>query len=145
MEELTEICTQWEDGCEPYRAHETDAGADLRAKERAYVHRGGVTMVRTGVAVSIPRGYVGLLFARSSMAKRGLMLANGVGVIDAGYHGEIMAPFTAVFDHGASIASGERVAQLVIVPCATPMFARVDGFAELTERGAGGFGSTGAM
>lgn len=142
---MNEICNgQFEDGMEPRRMHPGDAGADLRAKERAYVAHGGVIMVHTGVKVDIPHGYVGLLFARSSLAKRGLMMANGVGVIDSGYHGEICVPLTSVFDYGASIAEGERIAQLVFVPCAMPEFKQVDDFGH-SDRGDGGFGSTGAM
>lgn len=141
---MKKVCKgQFEEGMEPKRMHYGDAGADLRSKERAYVAHGGVVMVHTGVKVDIPYGYVGLLFARSSMAKRGLMMANGVGVIDSGYHGEICVPFTSVFDHGASIAKGERIAQLVFVPCEMPEFEQVDDLGH-SERGDDGFGSTGA-
>lgn len=127
----------------PVRAHMHDAGADLRASEWHFIGSGQFATVPTGVRVSIPEGCFGLLAARSSLCKRGLMMANGVGVIDSGYHGEICVPFTSVFDHGASIAKGERVAQLVFVPCEMPEFEQVDDLGH-SDRGDDGFGSTGA-
>lgn len=142
MNELTSICMAWPDGFEPSRAHASDAGIDLRARHGARIFKYKIAMVGTGVRVSIPHGYVGLLFARSSLCKKNLMLANGVGVIDSGYTGEIMVPLVRT-EYGDDVREGERIAQLVIVPCALPKIVRVDEFAN-TERGAGGFGSTGA-
>ena len=101
-------------------------------------------MVGTNVRVEIPQGFAGLLFARSSLSRLGLMLANGVGVIDHGYTGEVMVPLVNVGRDPVSVRKGERIAQLVIVPCLFPDFIWVDKLDE-TERGAGGFGSTGAM
>lgn len=121
------------------------AGADLYAclTERVEIQPGQTVMIPTGLAMEIPTGHAGLIFARSSMgAKRGLAPANKVGVIDADYRGEFMV---ALHNHSLQaqvVEPGERVAQLVIVPVVTPGFALVD---ELTDtvRGAGGFGSTG--
>lgn len=141
-----EIKTACQAGNMPERKHPFDAGADLRADldgARRTVLPRTVAFINTGVRCEIPEGYVGFVFARSSMAGRGLMLANGVGVIDSGYHGEICVPFTSVFDHGASIAKGERVAQLVFVPCEMPEFEQVEDLGH-SERGDDGFGSTGA-
>ena len=93
--------------------------------------------------MEIPRGYAGLVFARSSMgAKRGLAPANKVGVIDSDYRGELRV---VLYNHSGetqSIEPGERVAQLLIVPVFTPGFQETEKLSE-TDRGAGGFGSTG--
>mgnify|MGYP004682995887 FL=1 len=134
----------WEGGFDPLRAHEWDAGADLRAASSADIEPKRVVMVGTNVRVEIPQGFAGLLFARSSLSRLGLMLANGVGVIDHGYTGEVMVPLVNVGRDPVSVRKGERIAQLVIVPCLFPDFIWVDKLDE-TERGAGGFGSTGAM
>ena len=121
------------------------AGADLYACLDADVTIGpGETVfVPTGLAMEIPKGCAGLIYARSSMgAKRGLAPANKVGVIDSDYRGQIMV---ALHNHGKvsqTVSYGERIAQLVITPVFTPGFAEA---AELedTRRGIGGFGSTG--
>lgn len=134
----------WKGGFDPLRAHEWDAGADLRAAASASVEPQHVVMVGTNVRVEIPQGFVGLLFARSSLSRLGLMLANGVGVIDHGYTGEVMVPLANVGRCPVAVRKGERIAQLVIVPCLFPDFILVDKLDE-TERGAGCFGSTGAM
>lgn len=127
----------------PHRAHPTDAGLDLTVTEAVKVRRGDVTLAPTGVSVAIPAGHVGLLFARSSLAvKHGVHLANGVGVIDADYRGQIMVPLTTT-GNITRIPAGTRIAQLVIVPIATPTVQVVDTL-DNTGRGEGGFGSTGA-
>ena len=121
------------------------AGADLYALTHGPVEiaPGGTALIRTGVAVAIPQGYMGLIFARSGLAaKQGLAPANKVGVIDADYRGELI-----VFLHNHSgqprtIEDGERIAQMVITPCFTAQFQTVDELDE-TQRGSGGFGSTG--
>ena len=121
------------------------AGADLYAclDVSVEIQPSQTVMIPTGLAMEIPSGHAGLIFARSSMgAKRGLAPANKVGVIDADYRGEFMV---ALHNHSQQLQTvdpGERVAQLVIVPVVTPGFAEVE---ELTDtvRGAGGFGSTG--
>ena len=127
----------------PKRAHRWDAGLDLAANEDAVVPPHGWESVGTGVHVGIPQGTVGLLFPRSSMGfKRGLGFINSVGVIDSGYTGEVRA---CVHNHRGElqrIRRGERIAQLVVVPVALLEPLEVDALGE-TERGDGGFGSTG--
>lgn len=122
------------------------AGADLHAlcnEGSVTVEAGKTVLVHTGVAMAIPEGYVGLVYARSGMAsKRGLAPANKVGVIDSDYRGEIMV---ALHNHGdapQTIESGDRIAQLVIAPVVTAAFEETDDLDD-TDRGAGGFGSTG--
>lgn len=131
-----------EDAEKPTRAHDGDAGLDLRAVH-TYVIEEGITKVRTGIGVEIPYGYVGLLFIRSSIAtKRGLELANSVGVIDAHYRGELIVALKNEGNEPVTIRKGERIAQLVISPILLPTVEVVDELSE-TERGEGGFGSTG--
>ena len=100
-------------------------------------------MIPLGFAMAIPAGWVGLTFARSGLAsKRDLAPANKVGVIDADYRGEWFIPLHNHGEQPRTVEPGERIAQLVIVPCMTAAFFEVDSLDE-TERGAGGFGSTG--
>lgn len=121
------------------------AGADLcvLTDGPVTIRPGESVMLHTGLAFAIPEGYVGLVCARSSMgAKRGLAPANKVGVIDSDYRGEVMI---CLHNHGALsqvVEDGERVAQLVVVPCMAAQFAQADEL-DGTRRGAGGFGSTG--
>ncbi len=123
------------------------AGADLYALLDAplAIAVGETVLVRTGVAVALPEGTVGLICARSGLAtKRGLAPANKVGVIDADYRGELMV---ALHNHGtapATVEPFERIAQLVIVPYITAEFAECESLDD-TARGAGGFGSTGVL
>lgn len=139
-----EIKTVAEWGFEPNRQHEFDAGADLCASQTVGVYINETEMVPTGVRVEIPEGYVGLLFARSSLCKSGLVMANGVGVIDSGYTGEIMVPLvnTNTNHRMICVRKDQRIAQLVVVKVELPRFVMVDKLGE-TERGEGGFGSTG--
>ena len=121
------------------------AGADLYAclDESLVINPGESVFVPTGLAMEIPRGYAGLIYARSGLAcKRDLAPANKVGVIDSDYRGEFIV---VLHNHGnqpQEITHGERIAQLVITPVLTPGFVNSD---ELTDtvRSAGGFGSTG--
>lgn len=122
------------------------AGADLYALPEGdpiVIAPGQTAFIHTGLSMAIPEGYVGLNFARSGLAaKRGLAPANKVGVIDSDYRGELMV---ALHNHGdtpQTIEPGDRVAQFVIVPVITARFTEVDSLDE-TERGSGGFGSTG--
>ena len=121
------------------------AGADLYAclEGAITIAPGETVFVPTGIAMEVPRGCAGLVFARSSLgAKRGLAPANKVGVIDSDYRGEF---FVALHNHGKlpqEIAHGERIAQLLIVPVFTPGFVEVSELSD-TQRGSGGFGSTG--
>lgn len=139
MREIETVCAE---DMKPTRSHEHDAGADLRASEGAFIGSGRFATVPTGVRVSIPKGCVGLLAARSSLCNRGLLMANGVGIIDAGFTGEIKVPLYNAGNTPSNVLAGERIAQLVILPCELPTFRRVDEL-EDTERGDGGFGSTG--
>lgn len=121
------------------------AGADLCAlAEKPLVIKPGETvMVHTGIAVEVPQGYAALIFARSGLAsKRGLAPANKVGVVDSDYRGEVMV---ALHNHSGmeqTVEQGERVAQLVIVPYLRAEFTETEALSQ-TQRGEGGFGSTG--
>lgn len=121
------------------------AGADLYACEggEVTVNPGETKIIHTGLALEIPEGYAGLIYARSGIAtKRGLAPANKVGVIDADYRGEIMV---SLYNHSSqpqTIADGERIAQLVITPFLTAEFNETQQLSD-TVRGDGGFGSTG--
>ena len=121
------------------------AGADLYAclEHDVTIAPGETAFVPTGLAMELPRGYAGLIYARSGLAcKRGLAPANKVGVIDADYRGEILVALT---NHGAepqTISGGERIAQLVVTPVLIPEYIEVENLSE-TSRGEGGFGSTG--
>ena len=125
----------------PTRARPGDAGLDLYAAEDVVFFGNVSRSVPFGFALEIPEGYCGLLFVRSSLAtKHGICLANGVGLIDSGYRGELIA--TLVSRYQCNISKGARVAQLVIMPyCCVD----VEVVSELapSERGEGGFGSTG--
>lgn len=122
------------------------AGADLYALLDADVtiRPGETVLIRTGIAMELPAGYAGFVYARSGLAsKRGLAPANKVGVIDSDYRGEVLV---ALHNHGTeaqTVAPGERIAQLVIAPYVTAEFDAAEELSE-TARGAGGFGSTGA-
>ena len=125
----------------PIRATDGAAGWDLSAVSRKYVNPESIlnmVQYRTGIAVEIPSGYVGLLFPRSSCYKKELSLMNSVGVIDSDYRGEISFIYKGVELYG----QGDRIGQLVIVPCPDVELVEVDELSK-TERGEGGFGSTG--
>ena len=99
--------------------------------------------VPTGIAVAIPEGYVGIMAVRSSMgAKHGINLANGIGVIDSDYRGQLHVTLHNTTEQPYTVRSGDRVAQLMVMPVARPTIQVVDTLPE-TERGTGGFGSTG--
>lgn len=130
----------------PKYGTEFAAGADLYActdAEAVTLAPGETKLIRTGIALEIPAGYAGFVFARSGLAsKRGLAPANKVGVIDSDYRGELMV---ALHNHSGipqSVENGERIAQLVILPYLAVDFIESDTLDD-TERGAGGFGSTG--
>lgn len=129
----------------PIYGSEYAAGADLYAciDNTVIIAPGETLLIKTGLAVEIPVGFAGLIYARSGLAtKKGLAPANKVGVIDSDYRGEIMVALHNHSNSQATVESGERIAQLVVTP-----FLRVD-FIESEEltgttRGTGGFGSTG--
>lgn len=124
----------------PVRAHGTDAGADLRSPIDAIVPARGSRVIDTGVHVQLPHGYVGMLKSKS-----GLNIKHGItseGVIDEGYTGSIKAKLYNHMDEPYNIARGDKITQLVILPCKYVHFDLVDDL-EDSERGDGGFGSTG--
>ena len=115
----------------PTRATEGSAGYDLaayipkRTRQVKFVQLRGLTVIRTGVSVAIPTGYVGLVYVRSSLGARGLMLTHGTGVIDSDYRGEIILKLTS-YQGTIEINHGDRIAQLVIVPIFTPELEQVE-------------------
>ena len=129
----------------PTYGTEHSAGADLYVclEQPVVIQPGNTEFLPTGLSISVPNGYAGLIFARSSLgAKRGLAPANKVGVIDSDYRGPVMV---ALHNHGAvpqTVEPGERVAQLLVVPVLAPEMELVAELDE-TDRGNGGFGSTG--
>ena len=129
----------------PVFGSEFAAGADLRAclDGDLTIAPGQTALIHTGLALEIPAGYAGLVYARSGLAsKRGLAPANKVGVIDADYRGEVMV---ALHNHAAesqTVGHGERIAQLVVAPFLAVDYEEADELTD-TARGAGGFGSTG--
>ncbi len=125
----------------PTRAHATDAGLDLYARESVTIPAGGSGIFDTGVHISLPHGTVGMLKSKSGLNVKKNLLCEGV--IDEGYTGPIVAK---VYNHGqqdVTIEAGMKLVQLVILPILTPELELVDSL-EDTARGDGGFGSTGA-
>ena len=123
------------------------AGADLYSREgkAVTVETHQTVFIHTGIAIEIPDGLVGLVYARSGLAsKRSLAPANKVGVIDCDYRGEIIVSLHNHSDEPQTIEDKERVAQLVLTPCFVADFEEVDALSD-TERGQGGFGSTGKL
>ena len=121
------------------------AGADLYACLEAPVtiEPGEIYWVPTGIALEVPAGCAGLIYARSSMGtKRGLAPANKVGVVDSDYRGEIKVVLLNHSKVPQTLAPGERIAQFVITPVLTPSYEEVEDLTD-TDRGTGGFGSTG--
>lgn len=121
------------------------AGIDLKCGVRQKQFKSGSTeVIRTGISVAIPEGHVGILASRSGIGvKKGLSVAQGVGVIDSDYRGEVLVPLFNRNMHNELIKFGDRIAQLLIVPVIQPEIVMVDELDE-TERGEGGFGSTGS-
>lgn len=130
----------------PYRQHDGDAGADLEVPIPYIIYPHETILVKTGYTpqvFDIPGGSVGLVFARSSLHKKGLILANGVGVIDSGYEGEVLVPLYNLTDSPVVLEEHERIAQIAVL--------RLDNLSELYDepakssrrRGKSGFGSTG--
>jgi len=124
----------------PRRANPTDAGADLMSTQELEIYPGEQKLVDTGVAVKIPQGYAGFVFNRSSQGKKGITIPHSVGVIDADYRGNIKVILKNLGEDPYKIERGDRIAQLVVVPVALCDF---EDIWNDTERGTGGFGSTG--
>ncbi len=128
----------------PVRAHTWDAGLDLVAVEAVHLEPGGRAVVPTGIAVAIPPGWAGLVVPRSGLARRqGITLTNSPGLIDAGYRGEVQVLVINHDEAAHTIAVGERIAQLVVVPVLVRDALEVDELPDSDGRGAGGFGSSG--
>lgn len=125
----------------PQYAKEFDAAMDLTAID--YKEENDQVVYRTGLAVEIPPGFVGLIFPRSSISKYDLELTNGVGVIDAGFRGEITFKFRKTKPFGAFYYPGHRIGQLLIIPFPKVELEEVLALSD-SERGDGGFGSSGA-
>lgn len=139
----------------PAKAHASDAGFDLTATS-CHIDDYGAMVYGTGIAMEIPDGYVGLVFPRSSIAKKDIVLSNCVGVIDSGYRGEVMAKFkpTNFFKEynnrrgiccpidGSIYGIGDRIAQIIIMPIPEVEFDVVSTLSD-SDRGNGGYGSTG--
>ena len=121
------------------------AGADLYVcmEEPVTIAPGDTAFLSTGIAIAVPEGYAGLVFARSGLGcKRGLAPANKVGVIDSDYRGEVRVALHNHSGQSQTVEDGERIAQLVVVPVLAPELVETEELDD-TERGAGGFGSTG--
>lgn len=129
---------------QPCRAHEGDAGADLRSANNYKIRPHTAELIDTGIKVAIPFGYFGMVVSRSGHGKHRISLANRVGVIDATYRGNIFVRLENLSDEEFVIKTYDRIAQLIIVPCLLPEFILSD-FLDETERGEGGFGSTGVQ
>lgn len=127
----------------PKKAHEQDAGFDLVAVSKEEVDEGNYGFIEydIGIGLEIPEGYVGLVYPRSSISKTGHILANSVGVIDSNYRGSIKVRFKTIPDC-SEYNPGDRVAQLIIMPYPEITFEEVDELSS-TDRGSGGFGSSG--
>lgn len=126
----------------PRRAHTTDAGIDLRSIEDMTVPSHGSAVFHTGVHVELPHGTAGLLVSKS-----GLNIKHGItstGLIDEGYTGEIMVKLYNNSDSNYFVHDGDKISQLVVIPVMYEDVEEVDRLTEGTERGANGFGSTGA-
>ena len=123
-----------------------DAGIDISVIEfialAPFGEDNSKKLLKTGISVKIPEGHFGLIVPRSSMAKKGIMLANTCGIIDSGYTGELMLYVQNMTAKVNYIEEGDRVAQMIVVPFTLVVLTNVDKLPE-TDRGTGGFGSTG--
>ncbi|MGO1390348.1 dUTP diphosphatase [Brachybacterium alimentarium] len=133
-------------GTMPERAHADDAGLDLTSAEDVEIPAGGRALVDTGMAVALPAGTVGLVCPRSGLAaKHGVTVLNGPGVVDAGYRGHIKVSLhNTDLDAPFALRTGDRIAQLVVVPFLAPVLQQVDDL-DTTDRAASGFGSSGGF
>ena len=128
---------------QPSQGSQWAAGYDLYSCGSYIIEPHTTLKIGTGIAVEIPEGYFGAIFARSGLAtKRGLRPANCVGVVDADYRGELIVALHNDTEYPQDVSEGERIAQLVIIPHLSVRFVEVDDLSS-TKRGEGGFGSTG--
>lgn len=131
-----------DEGAKVTRAHEHDAGLDLYSREDAVIFRHGSHTFDTGVHMAIEPGYAGLLVSKSGLNR--FKNAQSEGLVDAGYNGSI---HVTLYNHGSGmlqIKKGQKISQIVLIPVVTPEIEFVDSLEE-TERGNGGFGSSGAF
>lgn len=140
MSEYIEIMKMDERSKLPTRAHEGDAGLDIYSLESFQLEPGQGKVIRSGIAMAIPSKHVGIIADRSSLGKRGIKTLGGI--IDAGYRGEVHIVLWNLSTEIQRLESGERIAQLLIVPIVTPLPNEVSGL-DSTSRGAKGFGSSG--
>lgn len=129
----------------PTKAHATDAGFDLYCTSKKIDWTKRQIVCHTGLAFEIPEGYVGLIFPRSSVSNKPLMMANSVGVVDSCYRGEVTAKFNITDTRQSAFAhyqEGDRIAQMIIIPYPEIEFEETDSISE-SDRGTGGYGSTG--
>lgn len=124
----------------PTRAHEADAGLDLYSPDKVFIFGRESATIDTGVHIAIPKGYVGMLKSKSGLNVKHNLLSEGV--IDSGYTGSIRVKLYNHGDMPVKIEKGQKISQLVILPIVTPKLVFVEEL-ENTERGTGGFGSTG--
>ena len=124
----------------PVRAHEYDAGLDLFSREDAYIRANNSFVFDTGVHVEIPKCCVGFIKSRSGTMVRHNLVTDGT--IDCGYTGSLRVKIFNLGDTDYEVKAGDKIAQLVIVPCVMPTLELVDSLEE-TDRGSAGFGSTG--
>ena len=127
----------------PEPAHDGDAGVDLTSSVSVDIPPGGRVLVPTGIAVAIPEGFAGFVLPRSGNAvNHGVTVINAPGLIDSGYRGELKVGLINHGDRSFSISVGDRIAQLVVIAVASPVFVEVETM-DVTSRGSDGFGSTG--
>ena len=126
----------------PVRAYDEPAGSDLRLGETITIEPGQAVLASTGTALTAPEGTFAMLALRSSMPRKNIEIPNGIGVIDPDYTGVIYVWLHNFGNEQVVLNKGERIAQVIFVPYATPQFYEVDSLKD-TDRGAGGFGSSG--
>tara|TARA_R100000406_G_C3100334_1_gene121789 strand:- start:385 stop:816 length:432 start_codon:yes stop_codon:yes gene_type:complete len=132
------------DAVVPKYAKSGDAGMDLTATWMEFDHEKKIVTYGTSIAMEIPKGYVGLIYPRSSVYKTSLILANHVGVIDSGYRGEIMFKYRVLNEDWRDIYDvGDRIGQIIITPYPQVLFSISEELSS-SDRGAGGYGSTGS-
>lgn len=125
----------------PRRAHPTDSGADLFTLERTVLPPRAITYVHTGIAVELPEGTSGIIWGKSSVESKGIKAM--AGLVDAPYRGELIVCMYNLNETEFVFEAGQKVAQLVVLPTLYPSFEEVTELSD-TQRGSGGFGSTGA-
>lgn len=143
MTESVPVLIVADDEMVPHYAKPGDAGADLRSAQALTIQPGERSLVRTGIAIALPAGYVGLVHPRSGLAlKNGITVLNAPGTVDAGYRGEIMVTLINTSSEPFAIAVGDRIAQLLVQQVLRADFVRVQQLPS-SNRGESGFGSSG--